>query len=75
MLEDLLGSQLIISPDYNRSDIEQLIQQLDNCQQAAKELIKGHLSVEDYLDILEFNGHDMDAYFAVTDSNLLLIGC
>lgn len=75
MLEDLLDSQLIISPDYNQSDIEQLIQRLDNCHQATQMLIQGKISIEDYLDILEFNGHDIDNYFAVTDANLLLVGC
>lgn len=75
MLEDILGSQLVISPDYNRSDIERLIEQLDNCNKACQLLIKGEISIEDYLDVLEFNGHDIDDYFAVTDSNLLIIGC
>ncbi len=74
MIEDLLESEIHLCPDFNRADIEALLHQLDNCNKAVQDFITGRIDEETFLDILEANGHKMEDFLSVTESNLIIVG-
>lgn len=73
-LTPLLAPQLVCLPDYNEADVRELLIQLDICSKALNQLLRGQITLEDYLDILEFYGMDIEDYGSITDSNLVLFG-
>ncbi len=73
-VEDLLWSELHLCPDYSKADLEALLFQLDNCNKAVQSFITGQLDEETFLDILEANGHNIDDFLSVTESNLIIVG-
>ncbi|WP_107668991.1 hypothetical protein [Cyanothece sp. BG0011] len=55
------------SPDTNRSDI---VLRLNNCQKLMDLFLDGKLPLDDYLDLIEAQGVNMDDYAETVSFNL-----
>lgn len=59
------------NPDTNTTE---LVERLNNCQKLVDCFLSGKLPVDDYLDLIEAQGVDMDNYAETTSSNLTYFG-
>ncbi len=57
------------TPD-TETDIHDLVERLNNCRKLMDLLIDGKLPLQDYLDLIESQGADMDSYAETTSNNL-----
>lgn len=74
VIEDSLWSEISICPDYGPLDYWALLHQLNACNTAVQQFMEGKLDEDTFLDTLETNGHQIDDYLSVTDSNLVIFG-
>ena len=58
-------------PETNTTE---LVKRLHNCQKLVDAFLQGKLPVNDYLDLIEAQGVDMDDYAETTSSNLTYFG-
>jgi len=67
------ATQLWIVPEGETADIQQLTRQLSTCNSARDNLLCGTISFDDYLDILNENAVNLEAYEETVEENLGLI--
>ncbi len=64
------ASQLWIVADSQESDVSQLCQQLQACNQARDKMLSGEISFDDLLDVLADNSVDLEDWADTTLGNL-----
>ena len=67
------ATQLWIVHEGETADIKQLTQQLHTCNSARDDLLSGNISFDDYLDVLNQNEVNLEAYEETVEENLGLI--
>ncbi len=74
MLDDILGLSIITTEKMSESESSKLIEKLECAELAKTRFIKGEISFEDYLDILELCEVDIDNYLITVEDNLAVDG-
>jgi hypothetical protein len=74
MINEVLNLQIITTPGMTIEESEHLIKQLECAELAKTAFIRGELSLEDYCDILQLCGVNVDEYLFQIESNLHLAG-
>lgn len=72
-LQEFENSLNLWIPSSKKVDRSILIR-LNNCQQALSNLLDCEISWQDYLDILQSNGVDMDDYLNISHENIISCG-
>lgn len=73
MLDDLLGVE-IITQCPSKEELEHLIKQEEGARLALDAFLSRRISLEDYCDILELCGVNMDEYIINLQSNIQATG-
>ncbi len=67
---DLRKSLIIWGNPSPGEDLSALCSQLDNCRKLMDAFLEGKLPFQDYLDLIEAQGIDMDNYEKTVSTNL-----
>ncbi len=71
---DLRKSLYLWTDVTPETDISDIPEKLNNCQKLVDAFLSGKLSLQDYLDLIEAQGVDLDNYAETTASNLSYFG-
>ena len=74
MIEGIIGVEIPLYPQMTEDEIKLRLEQEEAAHLGLTCFSKGHINLEEYMDILEMCEVDMDAYFSNVESNLIVIG-
>lgn len=74
MINEILNLQVITAPGTTIQESKHLIKQLECAELAKTAFIRGELSFQDYCDILQLCGVNVDEYLLQIEANLNLAG-
>ncbi|PHJ62792.1 hypothetical protein VF14_26875 [Nostoc linckia z18] len=74
MINEILGLQIITTPGMSLEECSYLIKQLECANLAKIQFAQGKLSLEDFCDILELCGVNVDEYLLQVEANLTTAG-
>ncbi|MTJ11846.1 hypothetical protein FJR11_04390 [Anabaena sp. UHCC 0187] len=73
-LDLILDTEIIVSSHLDAIECDDLVKRLDICQEAKSQLLALKISWQDYLDLIEVAGVDIQDYLNITDENALVLG-
>jgi hypothetical protein len=77
VLNNLLGVEIVLnkdSQDMNQTDIDNLVSLHSLMEVARKDFLKGSITFEEYLELLNMAGMNIDDYCLNLENNLTTIG-
>lgn len=74
MINQVLNLQIITAEGMSLQESDHLIKQLECAELAKDAFIRGELSLEDYCDILQLCGVNVDEYLTQIETNLNAVG-
>ena len=73
ILEDVLGIELNLHPHLHVEEINDMVEREEAVSLGLRALDRGQITIEDYFDIVELAGIDMDEYINTVGDNLIWI--
>lgn len=74
MFDDIFGVEIIPIQGISTDEINDLIKRHDICAEAKRQLLAFQISWQDYLDLLECAGVNIQEYLNITNENALILG-
>jgi hypothetical protein len=73
ILEDILGIELNLHPHLHIEEINDMVEREEAVSLGLQALERGRISVDDFFDIVELAGLDMDEYINTVGDNLIWV--
>ena len=74
MFDSVMGIEIIPVCGISPTEIDDLIKQHDICMEAKRQLLDFKISWQDYLDLIECAGVNIQEYLTTSDNNALILG-
>lgn len=74
MFDDVMGIDIIPITGISPEEINDLIKRHDICMEAKNQFLAQKISWQDYLDLIECAGVNMQEYLSTADDNALTLG-
>jgi hypothetical protein len=73
ILRDILGIELNLHPHLHVEEINDMVEREEAVSLGLQALERGRISVDDFFDIVELAGLDMDEYIDTVGDNLIWV--
>ncbi|MFM5962611.1 MAG: hypothetical protein ACKOQ2_36595 [Dolichospermum sp.] len=74
MIEKILQTEILVVSGISPSEIDHLLEKYEDCNNALDSLIKGIMTLDDYIDFLLMAGIDVDDFLTEADKDCILMG-
>jgi len=74
MFDEVMGIEIIPVSNISPDEINDLIKRHDICMEAKRQLLSLQISWQDYLDLIECAGVNIQEYLNISDNNALILG-
>ncbi|MFM6723672.1 MAG: hypothetical protein ACKPJF_04320 [Dolichospermum sp.] len=74
MIEKIFQTEILVVSGISLNEIDHLLKKYEDCNNALDSLIKGIMSLDDYIDFLLMAGIDIDGFLDEANDDAILMG-